>query len=51
VEIIPNCGHFLQEDKSKELTEIITSFLNEQKRISLECSRQLDRFSFGTSKK
>lgn len=29
VEIIPNCGHFLQEDKSKELTEIITSFLNE----------------------
>lgn len=29
IEIIPNCGHFLQEDEPKKVTEIIASFLNE----------------------
>ena len=29
VEIISDCGHFLQEDKSRELTKIIAGFLGE----------------------
>ena len=29
IEIIPNCGHFLQEDKPKKVTEIIVRFLKD----------------------
>lgn len=28
MEIIPNCGHFLQEDESKEVTNIIVDFIS-----------------------
>jgi len=29
IEIIPNCGHFLQEDEPRKLTEIIVRFLSD----------------------